>query len=86
MYSVDGSSFYMVKNKWDITDADSTADNMEPHLVNSSAAVLVCDTKNSKITVGSIADLVGYSAAPRDYSKIVVANVTAVPNTYIVYK
>lgn len=86
VYSVDGSSFYMVKNKWDITDADITADNMEPHLVNSSAAVLVCDTKNSKITVGSIADLVGYSAAPRDYSKIVVANVTAVPNTYIVYK
>lgn len=86
VYSVDQSSFFMVKNKWDISDSDIVPANLEPHIITSAVAVLVCDVKNREMHVGSIADLVGYVNDSSGYSKVVVGHTSASPNIVVIYK
>ena len=84
VYNCDGTVFYMVKNSWDIGDADVIPANLEAHLCK--AKILIYDGYAKKLEIGSVDDIIGYRDNPSDYSRVVVANSFAVPNIIVIYK
>lgn len=86
VYSYDKDILYMVKNSWSISKRDVTPANLEAHICSSSAKIIIYDSDEKTLKLGSYLDLVGYRDDPGKYSRIVVANSYAVPNTIVIYK
>ena len=86
VYHHDATAMYMVKNKWNITDADIKPANMESQVCSSSAKIYLYDTVSQKLTKVSSGSLVDYKFDNVNYSRVVVANSYGTPELIVIYR
>lgn len=86
VYQHDTNTMYMVKNKWDINDADIIPANIESQICSSSAKIYLLDVKAEKLTKVTSGSLVDYKFDNINYSRVVVANSYGTPDLIVIYK
>lgn len=84
VYSHDNSAFYMIKNKWDITENDIKLDNIEVNAFPSK--IVICDKLERGLQLGTKNDVVDFRDSDSNYSHIVSATTWGESKVLVIYK
>lgn len=84
VYSHDNSVFYMVKNKWDITESDVRLDNLEVNTFPSK--IVICDKLERGLRLGTKEDIVDFRDSDINYSRVVSTTSWCNGKVLVIYK
>lgn len=84
IYSHDSTAFYMVKNKWDISESDIKFDSIEVNVFPT--RIVVYDEEERELRTGTIADIVDFRDSNSNYSRVVYSSTFGYGKVLVIYK